>query len=600
MLWNKIKQKFKNLSLKKKMLYVMSGLLLLPLICIFGLLYCVASQNMLMKIQYSAEQGYAQTLAYMEDTIVQMIQTTDVIAANSELKKMLNFQNKKNLSYHEQLVLRDYIVNYLKTMEGNESDIQLELYVAEGYRMLLNENYIRPIGEVEDAKWYQNKQNQKIYFAPGVYLEDNRREQYIALIRNLVEDDDYTKINSVLRMNINVEKLENILQNAVSTKKGVTYLINKQNIVVAASNWENFNELGLLDDIPQMFQYNFKVKEQEMTKTDLHGREVYITSDKIRNTDWEMVTIIPKQDMLSDFNWLLCIVLIMLAIFVLLVLVGENFILSWVIRRISFLNESIKKIDKGDTAIYLGGEADDEIGKLYNSYNDMVKRIQQLMDEKYQIGMLLKSTELKALQAQINPHFLYNTLDMVNWLAYGGRNEEIHETVIALSKYYRLVLNRGQDTLLLAEELQHVMYYVKIQNIRFSGKITYQENVEEEIKNIKVPKIILQPLVENAILHGIREKPNKTGTIRVTGFLSGEDIVIKVTDNGVGMDEEKLAHIMNQENYNTQGGYGVRNVHARLQLMFGPKYGLEYTCIEGTGTCVTIRLPADKLKENQE
>lgn len=125
------------------------------------------------------------------------------------------------------------------------------------------------------------------------------------------------------------------------------------------------------------------------------------------------------------------------------------------------------------------------------------------------MGIHLKSAELKALQSQINPHFLYNTLEMVNWLAFGGRMEDIHTAMISLSKYYRLILNKGQDTLTLSEELQHVGYYIKIQDIRFPGKLTFVEEVDRELLPSIVPKIILQPLVENAIQHGIWEKPEK-------------------------------------------------------------------------------------------
>ena len=221
----------------------------------------------------------------------------------------------------------------------------------------------------------------------------------------------------------------------------------------------------------------------------------------------------------------------------------------------------------------------------------MMAHTNQLMDEKYRMGIHLKSAELKALQSQINPHFLYNTLEMVNWLAYGGRTEDIHTAVISLSKYYRLILNKGKDTLTLSEELAHVGYYIKIQDIRFPGKITYIEEVEEDILASIVPKIILQPLVENAIQHGIWEKKDKKGMIRIRGYEENGTVYVQVADDGIGMDAQTLSQVMDGTIASSGSSYGVKNVHARLQLMFGEAYGLSFESREGEGTCVTVRFP---------
>lgn len=599
--WVRAKQRFKNLSLKKKLFFMLGSLLLIPIVFVFLSIYLAISQNMQKKILYSAETAYVQTESYLEDTIKQLIQWSDVAVSNSTIKELLDFTDAEELNRHQQLARRDAIVSFLRGLEGRNQNVRFSIYVREGYPMMLSDQYIRNMEDLENAAWYQNKQGRKVYFAPGVYLEKDKEEQCIALVRDITEDDDYTEINSVLRMDISTDRIRKVLQNAVPTENGVVYLINEQNIVVSASSWQNLEKLGLSrQELPEEYQYNAYLQEQGIRQTKLMGKRISIRRSKIDNTDWEMIMLIPKGDMVSEVQWVLLLVFLVLVCFAVLVLVGVNLILSWMMRRISVLNAGIQNIDPENPRTRLNEDASDEIGQLYGSYNRMLDRIQQLLSEKLQIGLRLKSAELKALQAQINPHFLYNTLDMVNWLAYGGQMEEIHESVIALSKYYRLVLNKGQDTLTLREELQHVMYYVKIQNIRFAGKIRYVEHVDPQLLQLEVPKIILQPLVENAILHGIRETEEKSGTVRVTGFRSGEDIFLKVTDNGVGMDEETLRHIMDKGRTDSHGGYGVRNVDARLKLTFGEEYGLQYTCIERKGTCVTIRLPGDRIRQNRQ
>ncbi len=596
--WGRVKQRFKNLSLKKKLFFMIGSLLLISIIFVFLSIYLAISRNMQKKILYSAETAYVQTESYLEDTIKQLIQWSDVAVSNSGMKELLDFTDAAELNRHQQLARKDAIVSFLRGLEGRNQNVRFSIYVREEYPMMLSDRYIRYMGDLENASWYQNKQGRKIYFAPGVYLEKDK-DQCIALVRDITEDDDYAKVNSVLRMDISNNQIGKVLQNAVPTENGVVYLINEQNIVVSASSWQNLERLGLSgQELPEEYRYNAYLQEQGIRHTRLMGKQISIRRSKIDNTDWEMIMLIPQEDMVSEVRWVLLMVFLVLVCFAVLVLVGVDIILSWMMRRISVLNAGIQNIDPENPRTRLDEDVSDEIGQLYGSYNRMLDRIQQLLDEKLQIGLRLKSAELKALQAQINPHFLYNTLDMVNWLAYGGQMEEIHESVIALSKYYRLVLNKGQDTLTLREELQHVMYYVKIQNIRFAGKIRYVEHVDPQLQQLEVPKIILQPLVENAILHGIRETSEKSGTVRVTGFRSGEDIFLKVTDDGVGMDEETLKHIMDKGRTNSHGGYGVRNVDARLRLTFGEEYGLQYTCIEGKGVCVTIRLPGDRIQRD--
>ena len=417
------------------------------------------------------------------------------------------------------------------------------------------------------------------------------RGKYIAMIRDIPEENDYRERNSVLRMDIGIGELEEILRNATPTEHAVTYLVNRENVIVSASDQKNLAGLGLAGELPEAFRYSRYIWKWDLAEMPLYQGSVYCIRSKIRNTDWEMVTVIPKSDMTGGIFRLQCIVVGLMLCFCLLAMTGGTVLISWIVKRISCLNESFNQVKQGDTKVFLPNDTRDEIGILYDNYNDMMRHTNRLMDEKYQMGIHLKSAELKALQSQINPHFLYNTLDLVNWLAFGGRTEDIHKAVVSLSKYYRLILNKGQDTLTLAEELQHVGYYMKIQDIRFPGKLTYIQDVDAEILDSMVPKIILQPLVENALQHGIWEKREKKGTIRIWGYAEGNTACVKVIDDGIGMDEQTLEHVMDGTLTGSGSSYGVRNVHARLQLMFGEKYGLTYKSKEGEGTCVTVRFP---------
>ena len=206
----------------------------------------------------------------------------------------------------------------------------------------------------------------------------------------------------------------------------------------------------------------------------------------------------------------------------------------------------------------------------------------------------LRIAEFRSLQAQINPHFLYNTMDMINWLAQQGRTSEVSNAIQNLSRFYKLSLSRKESLSTIASEEEHVSIYVHIQNMRFHDSISFISDIPDELMDFSIPKLTLQPVVENSILHGIMEKPSKSGTIVLTGWREGGDIVLLISDDGVGIPPEKLSHILSGKGRSSSGGSNIAiyNTHRRLQILYGEKYGLSYQSTEGSGTEVQIRLPA--------
>jgi two-component system sensor histidine kinase YesM len=223
----------------------------------------------------------------------------------------------------------------------------------------------------------------------------------------------------------------------------------------------------------------------------------------------------------------------------------------------------------------------------------MIAEVEQLIEEKYRLGKEVKNLELKALQAQINPHFLYNTLDLLNWMSVRHNAEEIRTLVTALSRFYKLSLGRGEDTVPLREELEHARTYVQIQNMRYENAIELVIDTPPDMNECRILKLVLQPLVENSIFHGIMMKKEERGAIRITGEHVGADLLLFVEDDGVGISDERLSQLLtNGAIASDRHGYGVRNIHERLQLNYGPEFGLSFESREGKGTRVRIRIPA--------
>ena len=225
------------------------------------------------------------------------------------------------------------------------------------------------------------------------------------------------------------------------------------------------------------------------------------------------------------------------------------------------------------------------------------------MDSQKKASDELRMAEFRALQAQINPHFLYNTLDMINWLSQTGQSEKVTEAVQILSRFYKLTLSRRELMNFIEKELEHVSLYVRLQNMRYDNCVAFVVDVPEELCEYTIPKLTFQPIVENAFLHGIMMKEEKKGSILLTGWPEGDDIVFIISDDGAGIPPETLDTLKDDVNAGTgssasprhtafSGHIGIYNTNLRLKSLYGESYGLSITSTLGKGTEVTVRIPA--------
>jgi two-component system sensor histidine kinase YesM len=240
-----------------------------------------------------------------------------------------------------------------------------------------------------------------------------------------------------------------------------------------------------------------------------------------------------------------------------------------------------------------------ELQTLDTGFNDMALRINALMEKQIEDQRSLHRAELELLQAQINPHFLYNTLDSIAILAESGRSEDVVDMVTSLSTFFRNSLSKGEDIISLAAECTQVTSYLEIQQIRYSDILRYRIDIPDTLLDCRVPKLILQPLVENALYHGIKNRRGM-GTITVTGECDGGDMVLRVSDNGAGMDAEQVRILQAGIYEDRHTGLGLVNVHKRIRLYCGEPYGLFFESEAGKGSTVSIRLPQKRTQAKEE
>ena len=260
------------------------------------------------------------------------------------------------------------------------------------------------------------------------------------------------------------------------------------------------------------------------------------------------------------------------------------------------LRRSMQAVELGNFDIRVDIQSSDEIGELGKDFNIMIAEIRELIRENSEQQELKRKSELKALQLQINPHFLYNTLDSVIWMAEGGKEQEVITMVSALARLFRLSISKGKEIIDIRSEVEHVGHYLTIQKIRYKDKLDYSIAVDPDILGCRTVKIILQPLVENAIYHGIKNKPSP-GKVTIRGSRTVKGLELLVIDDGIGMTAEAITRALSRtatdpDTDTESSGLGVRNVDERIKLYFGPEYGLDFESSPETGTTVRVRLPA--------
>lgn len=325
------------------------------------------------------------------------------------------------------------------------------------------------------------------------------------------------------------------------------------------------------------------------------GQRRSVTVKTVGYTGWKLVGVVPRANMLDNYGQLMLFFLFVV-FFSIFLLVFANLRLSeWITAPMKQLDRAVKELESGREQVDFTVDGPYEVEHLSRSIQSMVSTLRHLMDDIMEQEAQKRRSELDVLQSQINPHFLYNTLDSVVWMTENGRTEDAVVMLTALARFFRISLSRGSNIIPLADELEHARHYLTIQKMRYKNKFSAQISAEDGVESLYTIKLIIQPILENAIYHGMAYADGD-GEIQIHAFREGEDILIEVTDNGPGMPEELVEQLLSPNGPAVSGakgsGIGFRNVHQRIQLTFGPDYGLTILSEPDSGTTVRIRLPA--------
>ncbi|OXM16936.1 sensor histidine kinase [Paenibacillus herberti] len=315
--------------------------------------------------------------------------------------------------------------------------------------------------------------------------------------------------------------------------------------------------------------------------------KLFLAKKQLEQADWTIYLFVPADNVSAGAGSIIRATLGITVVCILILLVIISLFSRTMNRRISTLNSTMKRVEMGDLSVRVQSASRDEIGELTNRFGKMLVRVNELIEETYQSKIVQKEAELKALQWQINPHFLYNTLSFINWKALRSDAYEISHVVTSLSRFYRTALNRGNNIIPVRDELDNIRSYIEIIGAMNDYSFNVEFDIEEDVYAYHTINLILQPLVENAIQHGVNKRKSGGGVLHVSASLRGDVILFAVRDNGPGMP----SHIADAAALTQFGGYGLKNVDERIKLKFGAEFGISIESVPEQGSCITITVP---------
>lgn len=604
-LWRRFKNGYLNLNLQTKFTIALISIVVVPACLIaflfYGRLYSMVVSNTIRQEQDAS----AKTAPLIERTMDTILATTRNITGQNFFQELFYMPVSDSA---EQLAASNHATDFKNavqrlTTDSIVTDVQIYVDFPDDLKALdtypNTENILAPLSQAKGTYWYgifQGNRNTQEMFCPSFYLGPREKKNYgdMAYICPLSLYYHSTAYKAYLAVYYSDDKLTSILSDNLSLEGSVSYIVNERDAIVATSDPSLSGIYQLdYDTIKASFMSSNNFIERNILDT-----KVYAGFYSISNTDWFMVTVLPSPPLIHESNRLMIQIVLIYAVFLVLALIFANVLAHSITGRLSSVIRQMQTVRHGPPTPMESPQAHDEIGNLIDTYNYMTRKMEELMEKQAKAAEDLRIAEFNSLQAQINPHFLYNTMDMINWMALQGQTDEISHAVQSLSRFYKLTLSRKKGISTIARELEHVTIYVQLQNMRYHDSIELITDIPDELSEYQIPKLTLQPVVENSILHGILEKESKSGTIVITGWMENEDVVLLISDDGIGISPEILSTILSGNGKSQSGGtnIAVYNTHRRLQILYGNDYGLTYSSNPGEGTEVEIRFPAHREK----
>lgn len=592
-----MKKFFRSLAFQKRLMFFFVLLSFIPVLSISVLIHVLYS-NFIIKM---AEESSVETIDLVCGDIDTLFHDTytlcNLIAGDIKMQKYLrmdfqSIQEQYSIDLEGSMDLAS-ISTYRKDIFG--------FYVLgqNGGRYKSNYSSFKPEDQRE-TMWYQEiiSQDQSLWFTPhmGSFIVRSSISDHFISVGIPFIDKGSGKKSGIVAADIKEEVITQKIRHGINN--GFICIIDGEGEILFQSGSEDFESatpsiFGMLTD--KILSTPPSGSGESQLIPDSH---YLIISRKLTNPDWKIVGIIDKELLTQGSRQITIIVLLVLSGVAIASFFSAVYISGSVSKPVLYLSDTMKNVEQGDLSVRIKELYPEEFNRLGRSFNKMLSQIQVLMAQIYEEQCKLKNSELKALQSQIQPHFLYNSLDSIIWLLRLGKDQDAQKMLTELSTLFKISLSKGKEVITIQEELQHITSYLIISNMIYSKKFEYTVACDPSLYPYKTLKLLIQPLVENAINHAVPIKGQKL-CIHVTICEDQGELIISVHDSGTGISSEELLRLQkflwsaNTQNM-VENGYGLYNVNERIHVFFGAQYGIQITSHPGEGTIVSIRLP--KLK----
>ncbi len=569
----RIREWYRNVSLRSKILLMSLLGGILPLGIVMAVSFAVLRTQEEERLIEALNQNYTQVYQTVGNQLSRLHNVSTLFAVNDTTSPVLRFDDRE-MDVAEQMMIFEDINSYAYGLEMTMGSSNIVIYIKDSYPVVNTQSSrYRPLTEAYGSRWYKSLQENNGRPVWVLMDEGDRDSDGVAIAR-----EDYSETVGILTIRMEKRNLDSMLENSYA---GQAMYLETADGVLLASNLPE-------EELPRLPVSKRQVDDQAFRNITLGGASCYVRSCLLSGSNLYLVSVIPRQAIRRGANMMNGNMGLLFLGVCLLVLAVMGTVTKSITGRLKLLKEQMIQIQGGNIRKMQKGSSGDEIGQLIGNYNVMVDRVEELLQEQYALGQKKVEAELKALQSQINPHFLYNTLDMISWMSQKKEAENIRSVVQAMSRFYRLTLSKGKDIVPLRDEIEMCEAYMEIQKRRYKGRICYEVEADEDILDCLIPKITLQPFLENAVIHGINEKADGRGRVILNGWMEDGRVTLSVTDDGEGMTEA------DKQKSHQGSHYGLSNIEHRLELFFGERIPVQIESSPGIGTCVIINIPVRK------
>ena len=583
-----ISRRFQNMSLRGQLTLLFCLLILIPLFVLLGFLYANAQKTVEQELAHAISQTLDQVSINIEYRMSQIMLSSSYLTRNTDLYPLLL---SRSASLGEQITETYKLRSMLESVSTSLDVYRLRLFVDSEHLFTRDGLNIFPISEAAEEPWYHSMMEnadpsawQSTYW---VHYPLNEHIPVISHVRILRMPGQYSRILGFVVQDVQQNTFQRILA-AANLQDQISI-----GIVDASGHFLSSADPELLNTLSPNARAMSAIPEDSSSGS-LKSDGTTLLYSRIAYTDWLILADISSLNAVNTIfrtstGSMLVIVCIVLAVLSLCIFVLMQFFARRVYRKTDAIIASVRRLGLDGLREEL--PPFNHLNVLEKSINVLISSLKGMMDSIYQEKLYAKDMELRLLQAQINPHFLYNAIDQIYWKAMQHNAPAIAQMLSALARYFRLSLHKGQDVVTLADEIALINAYLTLQKSRFGNRFTADIRVDPKFSACLLPKMTLQPLVENALLHGILGK-TEPGCLSIDVQQDGEHILCAVADNGIGMTQEVCARLLSgEEASKTPSGYGLYSVNKRLNLFFGASCALEVQSEVNKGTVVSFRMP---------